>query len=201
MYVNGPEIVEKKYTVAQSIPDVTPRKNKNFDPSGLLYAGSSGILIKVKYEIFLKVSGDNIVIIYDSFVPGDGDEIFLCKTERMDFRWFCRDDLPSTLLQTFIDTHRLTSETLTSCNTDKTNIYTCEMKCKTRGIQIACNNCGIVVAHRELFGSESLTQVALMYLDMADNYIGKLNYNRNVRSKSKDIKKVLKYSKGLYQYQ
>ena len=75
------------------------------------------------------------------------------------------------------------------------------MKCKTRGIQIACNNCGIVVAHRELFGSESLTQVALMYLDMADNYIGKLNYNRNVRSKSKDIKKVLKYSKGLYQYQ
>ena len=54
----------------------------------------------------------------------------------MDFRWFCRDDLPSTLLQTFIDTHRLTSETPTSCNTDKTNIYTCEMKCKTRGIQI-----------------------------------------------------------------
>jgi hypothetical protein len=25
---NGPEIVEKKYTVAQNIPDVTPRKNK-----------------------------------------------------------------------------------------------------------------------------------------------------------------------------
>jgi hypothetical protein len=25
---NGPEIVEKKYTVAFSIPDVTPRKNK-----------------------------------------------------------------------------------------------------------------------------------------------------------------------------
>jgi hypothetical protein len=44
---NGPEIVEKKYTVAHSIPDVTPRRNaqkklKKFDPSGLLYAGSSG---------------------------------------------------------------------------------------------------------------------------------------------------------------
>jgi hypothetical protein len=25
---NGPEIVEKKYTVAHSIPDVKPRKNK-----------------------------------------------------------------------------------------------------------------------------------------------------------------------------
>ena len=40
---NGPEIVEsKKYTVAHSIPDVTPRKKKKFDTSGVLYAGSSG---------------------------------------------------------------------------------------------------------------------------------------------------------------
>jgi hypothetical protein len=28
LYKNGPQIVEKKYTVAHSIPDVTPRKNK-----------------------------------------------------------------------------------------------------------------------------------------------------------------------------
>jgi hypothetical protein len=28
LYENGPKIVEKKYTVAHSIPDVTPRKNK-----------------------------------------------------------------------------------------------------------------------------------------------------------------------------
>jgi hypothetical protein len=27
--INGPEIVEEIYTVAHSIPDVTPRKNKN----------------------------------------------------------------------------------------------------------------------------------------------------------------------------
>jgi hypothetical protein len=36
---NGPGIVEKKYTVAQSIPEII----KKFDPSGVLYAGSSGI--------------------------------------------------------------------------------------------------------------------------------------------------------------
>jgi hypothetical protein len=40
---NGPEIVGKKYTVAHSIPEVTPRKKK-FNPSEVLYAGSSGIL-------------------------------------------------------------------------------------------------------------------------------------------------------------
>jgi mRNA-degrading endonuclease HigB of HigAB toxin-antitoxin module len=51
---NGPEIVEsKKYTVAHSIPDVTPRnKKKKFDPSGVLYAGSSGnsILKKIYFD-------------------------------------------------------------------------------------------------------------------------------------------------------
>jgi hypothetical protein len=31
---NGPKIVEKKYTVAHSIPDVTPKIKKKFDPSG-----------------------------------------------------------------------------------------------------------------------------------------------------------------------
>jgi hypothetical protein len=42
---NGPEIVGKKYYVAHRIPDVTPRKIKKFDPSGVLYAGSSGKLV------------------------------------------------------------------------------------------------------------------------------------------------------------
>ncbi len=47
MCENGPEKVEKKYTVAHSIPDVTPRKKKKFDTSGVLYAGSSGTLKKI----------------------------------------------------------------------------------------------------------------------------------------------------------
>jgi hypothetical protein len=40
---NGPEIVEKKYTGAHSMPDVTPRKNKKVRSVRVLYAGSSGI--------------------------------------------------------------------------------------------------------------------------------------------------------------
>jgi hypothetical protein len=39
---NGPEIVVKN-TLMHSTPDVTPRKIKKFDPSEVLYAGSSGI--------------------------------------------------------------------------------------------------------------------------------------------------------------
>jgi hypothetical protein len=60
----------------------------------------------------------------------------------------------------------------TTCNTDKSLDYTCELKCRTRGIQIAATNCGIIIAFREMWLSESRTQVALMYMDIVDNYIG-----------------------------
>jgi hypothetical protein len=44
LYENAPEIVEKKYTVAHSIPDVTPRKNKKVrSRPGYYMRGSSGI--------------------------------------------------------------------------------------------------------------------------------------------------------------
>ena len=58
------------------------------------------------------------------------------------------------------------------CNTDKTQVTTCEIKCKTRGILLSATNCGIVISFRELFGSESLSQVSLLYLDTLDNYMG-----------------------------
>jgi hypothetical protein len=45
--VNGREIVENKYTAAHSIPDVTLRIKKNFDPSGVLYAESTYKLSKI----------------------------------------------------------------------------------------------------------------------------------------------------------
>jgi hypothetical protein len=51
-------------------------------------------------------------------------------------------------------------------NVDKTDAFTCELKCRTRGLIIACNCCGIISGFKELFGAESLTQVALMLLEM-----------------------------------
>ena len=35
---------------------------------------------------------------------------------------------------------------------------------------LALSNCGIIVGYRELYGSESITQVANMYLDMVDQF-------------------------------
>ena len=57
----------------------------------------------------------------------------------------------------------------TSCNTDKTSTFSCLLKCKTRGVEQACTSCGVIIGIRELFGSESLTQVAQMYMDMSDH--------------------------------
>ena len=57
-----------------------------------------------------------------------------------------------------------------TCNTVKANVYSCELKCKTRGLEIGCTNCGVVVGYKELYGSESLSQVALFLLDIFDSY-------------------------------
>ena len=60
----------------------------------------------------------------------------------------------------------------TNCNNDKTRFYTFFMKCKTIGVLIASTNCGIILGFRELFGSESPTQVANFYMDLIDHYQG-----------------------------
>ena len=44
-----------------------------------------------------------------------------------------------------------------------------DVKVKTRGILIMIINCGVIVGYRELYGSESLTQVANLYLDLVDS--------------------------------
>ena len=61
------------------------------------------------------------------------------------------------------------SDNANSCNTDKTVLHACDVKVKTRGILIFMNNCGVIVGYRELYGSESLTRVANLYLDLVDS--------------------------------
>jgi hypothetical protein len=43
-------------------------------------------------------------------------------------------------------------------------------KKSSRGIQLAATNCGIVLGYRDLYGAEILTQVALFFLDIYDNF-------------------------------
>jgi hypothetical protein len=75
------------------------------------------------------------------------------------FEEFCNKDKSSVALKT--------------CNTDNAKVFSCDHRCKTHGILLAVFNCGIIIGYRELFGKESATQVALLYLDICDFYTGK----------------------------
>lgn len=116
---------------------------------------------------------DKIVLLYDSYVNHKDQELFLCKTKVTDLKWFRKEVVPHDLLANYNQKKIKESTISTTCNTDKSSIFSCEMKCKTRGIQLACGNCGIILGYRELFGAESCTQVAQMYLDLCVAYKGK----------------------------
>jgi hypothetical protein len=52
---NGPEIVEKKYTVAHSIPDVTPRKNKKVrSVRGTICGVFRYVIVSERLQFFVK---------------------------------------------------------------------------------------------------------------------------------------------------
>ena len=71
----------------------------------------------------------------------------------------------------FINNKKIPSQT---CNTVKSQFYTCESKNKTRGVVIASSNCGIVLGWREIYGAESCTQVALFYLNITNLFNGNI---------------------------
>ena len=116
----------------------------------------------------------------------DDEELYLCKSINYDLKWFRKQDVNVELLEKFHNSKK-DVDGASRCNTDKTSCFACNMKCRTRGIQLALNNCGVIVGYRVLYGSESTTQVALMYLDVCDNYqsnifkfetsfLGRINY-------------------------
>jgi hypothetical protein len=100
-------------------------------------------------------------------------EIFLCKTTKSDLKWYLATSIPPNVLQIFKDRNN-SNEIKMSYNTDKSKFLSCDLKCRTRGLQLACMNCGIILVYKELYGSESCTQVALMYLQICANFSGKL---------------------------
>jgi hypothetical protein len=117
------------------------------------------------------VRNENVTTIYDSFINQLEEELFLCDTTLETNKWIRRDQIrPLQKLSDFIDS-RFSSDDL-ACKTDKSLAYTCELKVRTRGLQICASNCGIIMAYREMFLSESKHQVAIMYIDIADHFNG-----------------------------
>ena len=51
-----------------------------------------------------------------------------------------------------------------TCRVEKDVI--CKNKCRTKGVMLAAYNCGIICAYRELYSSESLSQVSIFLLDI-----------------------------------
>jgi hypothetical protein len=109
--------------------------------------------------------------IFTSYVTFVSIELCLCLTSEQKLKWIEVDKIPTDIFDAFSNKGK-SSVSLSSCNTDKAKVFSCEHKCKTRGILLAVFNCGILIGYRELFRKESTTQVALLYLDIYDYYIG-----------------------------
>ena len=60
----------------------------------------------------------------------------------------------------------------TTCSTDKTKVYSYELKARTCGILILCGNCGLIEGFSELYGSESRTKVGSFLVDFHENFTG-----------------------------
>jgi hypothetical protein len=94
----------------------------------------------------------------------------LCDTNKSKAKWLKIDQCKP--IEKAIAFKELRNTYTATCNTDKTLAYSCDLKSRTRGIQIAATNCGFIIGFREMFGSESIIQVADMYMDIADNFKG-----------------------------
>ncbi len=41
----------------------------------------------------------------------------------------------------------------------------CKKKCRTEGLLVTSSNCGVIISFREIFKSESISQVASFYIE------------------------------------
>lgn len=92
----------------------------------------------------------------------------MCKSNLFAVKWLTEKQLPNDKLEQFKDG---LIEKDTSCNTNKDNVFSCPLKCKTVGVQIASCNCGIIQSWKEMYGSESLAQVALFLTEINEQFI------------------------------
>ena len=120
--------------------------------------------------------------VYDSFVDYDDKELFCCRTNA-GVKWFYAHEIPNTVLNPYLkkskDKKSMYDKENESrynkareCEVDKTDQYATDMKCRSRGILIACYSCGVIAGYKEMHGSESLQQVAAFLLELKKNFDG-----------------------------
>jgi hypothetical protein len=143
---------------------------------------SSVSIFSNNLKILYLVPHEKILTIYDSYLDYNDNEFFLVQTSRHPLKWVVKDQIKCDIFNKFIEIKKLEAEErynklkTSTCNTDKTTVTSCEIKCKTRGFILLVSNCGITVAFREIYGAESLPQVASLMLDTLDLFKGAYLY-------------------------
>jgi hypothetical protein len=106
--------------------------------------------------------------IYDCFVDSEDTVLYLLATKKGKYLWTSKP--PQNLIQEFSCKFSKSIEknysALTNCQINKEFPIPCKKKCRTTGILLSVYNCGIICGYRELFSSESPTQVSIFLLDL-----------------------------------
>ncbi len=112
------------------------------------------------------------IIIHDSFTDREEKLLFFVSytSDASSFFWLSEKQL---LASRVIDFSRIILEHkkkyLNKNKCDKLALV-CEKKARSKGILIASTNCGIVTGYKEIFGSESLSQVSAFCCELVDIY-------------------------------
>jgi len=108
-------------------------------------------------------------------VDNDDENNALYLVESVDnyvdnFYWLKKEQIPieiyNTFLKELISREGLDEYDEITCNTNKHFCTPYSKKNRTKGLLISAYNCGIINGFRELYGSESISQVVLYYLDL-----------------------------------
>jgi len=125
----------------------------------------------IVFLIFVIIDlNENVLVIHDSYIDRNEKELFYVETDKA-IKWLDAQQLPKKMVCSFYERQHNNAGHAT-CNTVKKFITSCDIKCKTRGILLCATNCGVVVSYRELYGAESHSQVAMLYLDTLDYFKG-----------------------------
>jgi hypothetical protein len=107
----------------------------------------------------------------DCFVDKDDNVLYLISGANEQIFWCEEKFVPKRLLDDFfiVSASRSQSEQLQfECRVQKDLVIPCLKKCRTTGVLLTVFNCGIICGYREIFSAESLSQVAIFLLDIAE---------------------------------
>ena len=95
--------------------------------------------------------------------------LFLVKLKNECIVWVNRQSIHNDQFNRFFSKNDGKNNNEFTCNTEKSK-GKCDQKSKTKGVALSVFNCGIVTGYRELYESESCSQIIMFYLDMG-NYL------------------------------